>query len=95
MYHCDDFKNCTQLQAKHYCAKKNHPDLVFDKTASSENVISMACDMTTQLCNSREGHVHNITHDLSRDSNHLKTTYTIFKDGVFEKNSVYSFTRKQ
>ena len=94
MYHCDDFNNCSQLQAKHYCAKQNQPELLFDTAASSERVISMACDMTSPLCNSSEGHVHNITHELSHDSNHLKTTYTIFKGGKFEKNSVYHFVRK-
>ena len=95
MYHCNDFNNCSQLQAKHYCAKKNQPELVFDAAGSSARVVSMACDMTSSLCNSNEGHVHNITHELSQDSNHLKTTYTIFKDGEFEKNSVYHFVRKQ
>ena len=95
MYHCNDFNNCSQLQAKHYCAKQNQPDLVFDEASSSGRVISMACDMTSPLCNSSEGHVHNITHELSQDNNHLKTTYTIFKGGKFEKNSVYHFNRKQ
>lgn len=95
MYHCDDFNNCSQLQAKHYCAKKNQPDLVFDEAGSSARVISMACDMASPLCNSSEGHVHNITHELSQDSNRLKTTYTIFNGGEFEKNSIYYFVRKQ
>ena len=95
MYHCNDFNNCSQLQAKHYCAKKNQPELVFDETSSSATVVSMACDMTSPLCNSNEGHVHNITHELSENNNHLKTTYTIFKDGKLEKNSIYHFVRKQ
>ena len=95
MYHCNDFNNCSQLQAKHYCAKQNQPDLVLDKAGSSARVIAMTCDMTSPLCNSSEGHVHNITHELSQDNNHLITTYTIFKGGEFEKNSVYHFVRKQ
>jgi hypothetical protein len=68
---------------------------VFDETVSSATVVSMACDMTSPLCNSNEGHVHNITHEISENNNHLKTTYTIFKDGKFEKNSIYHFVRKQ
>jgi len=94
MYHCNEFKNCSKLQAKHYCAKQNQPELVFDATGSSERVISMTCDMTSPLCNSGEGHVHKITHELSKDSNQLKTNYAIFKDGKFEKNTSYHFVRK-
>jgi hypothetical protein len=55
----------------------------------------MTCDMNTPLCNSVEGHVHMIQHELSPDNNHLKTTYTIYKDGKYEKNSIYHFTRKK
>lgn len=46
------------------------------------------------LCNSVEGHVHRITHELSEDNNHLKTTYTILKDGKLEKHSICHFDRK-
>ena len=94
MYHCNKFKKCTQLQAKHYCAKKNQPELLLDKTASSERTVSMGCDRTTELCNSNEAHVHGITHKLSQDSNQLMTTYAIFKGGKFKKKSVYHFVRK-
>ena len=46
--------------------------------------------MNTELCNSNVGHVHRIFHEVTSD-NHLKTTYTIYKDGKFEKDSVYQF----
>lgn len=94
MYHCNNFKNCSQVQAKHYCAKKNQPELLLDSKTSSANVISLACDMSTALCNSSEGHVHKITHKLSQDKNQLKTTYAIFKGGKFKKSSIYHFVRK-
>lgn len=94
MYHCNSFKNCTQIQAKHYCAKQNQPVLVFDAENSSASVIATTCDMATSLCNSVEGHVHMIKHELSQENNHLKTTYTIYKDGKFKKNSIYHFNRK-
>ena len=93
MYHCDSFKNCSQIKATHYCAKQNQPKLVLDSTASSANVITMACDPSSALCNSNDGHVHKITHEMA-DSKYLKTTYTIFKDGKFKKNSIYHFVRK-
>ena len=64
MYHCDDFKNCSQVQAKHYCAKQNQPELILDAANSNETVIVMACDMSTPLCNSSEDHVHMIKHEL-------------------------------
>lgn len=95
MYHCNNFKDCSQVQATHYCAKQNQPELVLDAANTTGNVIAMACDMNTPLCNSVEGHVHMIKHELSQDSNHLKTTYTIHKDGKFEKNSTYHFNRKK
>lgn len=94
MYHCDDFKKCSKVKATHYCAKQNQPELVLDTANSSNKIISMACNMSNPTCNSNKGHVHKIKHELSKDSNHLKTSYTIFKGGKFKKNSVYHFVRK-
>jgi len=94
MYHCDDFKDCSKVQATHYCAKQNQPELILDTASTTGNVIVMACDMNTSPCNSVEGHVHMIKHELSQDSNHLRTTYTIYKDGKHEKDSIYHFDRK-
>jgi hypothetical protein len=95
MYHCDDFKNCNQVQAKHYCAKQNQPELTLDTANSNDLVIVMACDMNMPLCNSMDDHVHMIKHELSQDNNHLKTTYTIYSGGEFQKDSTYHFDRKQ
>ena len=94
MYHCNDFRDCSQLQATHYCAKQNQPELVLDVVNTNDRVIVMACDMNTPLCNAAEGHVHKIKHELSADSNHLTTTYTIYSNGKFEKDSIYHFDRK-
>ena len=95
MYHCDNFKDCSQVQATHYCAKQNQPELVLDVTNTTGGIIVMTCDMNTSLCNSAEGHVHMISHELSQDNNHLRTVYTIYKDGKFEKDSIYNFDRKK
>jgi hypothetical protein len=95
MYHCNDFRNCSQVQAKHYCAKQNQPELVLDADKSGNQSVVMTCDMSTSLCNSSEGHVHGIKHELTRDNNHLRTTYTIYSNGRFEKNSIYHFDRKR
>ena len=94
MYHCNDFNNCTQLQATHYCAKQNQPELVLDAANTGDRVIVMTCNMDTPLCNAAEGHVHKIKHERSPDSNQLTTTYTIYSDGKFEKDSIYHFERK-
>lgn len=94
MYHCNSYKNCTKVEAKHYCAKQNQPELILDAKNSSEKVISMACDKDNSVCNSSAAHVHNLVHELSQDNSHLKTTYTIFKDGKFKKNSIYHFVKK-
>jgi hypothetical protein len=94
MYHCNNFKDCSQLQATHYCAKQNQPELVLDTVDTGDGVIVMTCDMNTPVCNAAEGHVHKIKHELSPDSNHLTTTYTIYSNGKFEKDSIYHFDRK-
>jgi len=94
LYHCNDFNNCSQVQAKHYCAKQNQPELKLDAVNTTSGVIVMVCDMNTSLCSSAEGHVHMIKHELSQDNNHLKTTYTIYNGGKFEKDSIYHFDRK-
>lgn len=95
MYHCDKFTNCSKVQATHYCAKQNQPELILDENQSNGNLIVMACDMNTPLCNSSESHIHKITHELSENNNHLKTTYTSYKNGEYEKDSIYHFDRKQ
>jgi len=95
MYHCRDFRNCTQVEAKHYCAKQNQPELILDTANTTGNVIVMVCDMNTSTCNSVDGHVHMIRHELAQDNNHLRTTYTIYKDGKYEKDSIYHFKRKE
>ena len=94
MYHCDDFNNCSQIYAKHYCAKQNQPELILNADKTMGNIIKLDCDMGTQLCQSDADHVHNITHELSADSTHLKTIYTVFKGGKFKNNSTYHFVKK-
>jgi len=36
-----------------------------------------------------------IEHQLSKDNNHLRTTYTIYNNGEFEKDSIYHFDRSK
>jgi hypothetical protein len=95
MYHCNDFKNCSQVEAKHYCAKQNQPELIQDTANTTGNAIVMVCNMKTSTCNSVDGHVHMIKHEMTQDNNHLKTTYTIYKNGKYEKDSIYHFKRKE
>ena len=94
MYHCDNFKNCSKVQAKHYCAKQNQPELVLDSRGTNHNVISLVCDKKNPTCNSNQGHVHKISHKLSQSDRHLKTTYTIFKDGKYKKDTINHFVKK-
>jgi len=93
MYHCTDIKKCPQLVATHYCAKQNQPHLVA-MPGKSDNMVTLSCDMSTALCNSNEDHVHMITHELSNGGKHLKTTYTVYKDGKKSGASIYHFDRK-
>lgn len=95
MYHCNDFKSCSQVQATHYCAKQNQPELILDKSKSTDTIIVMTCKMNTSLCNATDEDVHMIKHELSQENNHLKTTYTIYSDGKYKKSSIYQFDREQ
>ena len=91
MYHCRD-ASCSQLKATHYCVKQNQPEMLVE-LSSAEDKLVYNCDMSTELCQSGQDHVHKITHELSSDGKHLKTTYTSWKDGKHLKNSVYHFDR--
>lgn len=92
MYHCSDV-SCSKLAAKHYCVKQNQPELLAN-LANDHNTLTFDCDMSTELCQSKQNHIHRISHALSNNGNHLTTTYTTFNDGEYMKDSVYHFVRK-
>jgi len=79
MYHCNNFKDCTQVQATHYCAKQNQPELILDTDNTTGSVIVMTCDMNTLPCSSVEGHVHMIKHATKMVS--LRRTQSITSVG--------------
>ena len=92
MYHCID-NACSQVKATHYCVKQNQPEMAAD-LSSTKVSLSYDCDMDTALCQSGQDHIHKISHEVSNDGNHLKTTYTSWKDGKYLKDSIYHFDRK-
>ena len=92
MYHCDDYKNCNKVVAKHYCAKQNQPELSL--MGMKGKTITFECNPANSTCSSKAGHVHQISHELSNGGKNLKTTYTIFKDGKKQKDSIYHFVKK-
>ena len=92
MYHSKDTK-CSQVKATHYCVKQNQPEMLADPASTSTRLV-YNCDMSTELCQSSLNHAHRITHELSNDGNHLKTTYTSYNDGKYLKDSIYHFDRK-
>ncbi len=92
MYHCKD-ASCTQVKATHYCVKQNQPEMLADLSSSADRLV-YNCDMNTELCQSKQDHVHQITHELSEVGTHLRTTYTSWKDGEYLKDSIYHFDHK-
>jgi len=92
MYHCKD-ASCSQVKATHYCVKQNQPEMLADLSSTAARLV-YNCDMSTPLCQSRQDHVHKITHELSDGGTHLKTTYTSWKDGEYLKDSIYHFDHK-
>ncbi len=94
MYHCKGME-CDTLKATHYCVKQNQPEFVANLKISTENRIVFDCDMSTDLCNSNEDHVHTIIHELTEDGKHLKSAYLSFENKKPKKNSsIYHFDKK-
>lgn len=96
MYYCDDYNDCNELQATHYCAKQNHPAFVFNTKESTPTKLVFDCDMErSEVCDSDESHVHQIILELSNNNNHLKSSYIVWKDGeLATKHSIYHFDRR-
>lgn len=94
MYHCKEIA-CTNLKATHYCTKQNQPEFLANLRDSTKNKIIFDCDMSTELCQSDEDHVHQIIHEISDDGKHLKSSYLAWKDHKPKsESSIYYFDRK-
>ncbi len=97
MYHCDDFHECKELRATHYCAKQNQPSFIFNTKESSKNKLVFDCDEErSEVCDSDESHVHQIILELSNNNKHLKSSYIVYKDSErANKHSIYHFDKKE
>lgn len=94
MYHCKDIA-CTNLKATHYCSKQNQPEFLGNLQESTPNKIVFECDMSTELCQSDEDHIHRIVHELSQEGKHLKSSYFAWKNKQLSTtHSIYHFDRK-
>jgi hypothetical protein len=94
MYHCKDI-DCTTLKATHYCVKQNQPEFIANLKESTENKMIFDCDMSTELCQSNENHVHKIILELSNNGTHLKSSYLSWKNKKpTKKSSIYHFDKK-
>jgi len=95
MYHCDDYIDCTQILATHYCTKMNQPQFILDLNNTSKEKIIFNCDMSTKLCKDKEDHIHQIIMEFSNGGKHLKTSYLGWTDQKpNKKNSIYHFDKK-
>ncbi len=72
MYHCND-NDCSAVKATHYCAKQNQPEFLASSESSAEKLI-FECDMSTELCQSWDDHIHRITLATGRAIHRGKTT---------------------
>ena len=93
MYHCKD-SSCSAVKATHYCAKRNQPEFLASMESSARE-LKFECDMSTDLCQSWDGHIHRITHQLSADGMHLRAVYSNFLDGEHTTDTVFHFDRKK
>jgi len=96
MYHCDDFKECNELRATHYCAKQNQPSFVFNTKESTPTKLVFDCDEErSEVCESDESHVHHIILELSNNNRHLKASYIVYEEGEkANHHSIYHFDKK-
>lgn len=95
MYHCDDYVDCEQLLATHYCTKMNQPQFVLNVKKSTKENIIFDCDMKTALCQSNEDHIHTIMLEFSEEGKHLKSSYLGWTDQKpNKKTSIYHFDKK-
>jgi hypothetical protein len=93
MYHCRD-SSCSAVRATHYCAKGNQPEFIASAKSSPEELV-FECDMSTELCQSWDPHIHRITHQLSADGTHLRAVYSNFLNGEFTSDTIFHFDRKK
>ncbi|MEA1880335.1 MAG: hypothetical protein U9N11_06810 [Campylobacterota bacterium] len=95
MYHCDDYLDCEQLHATHYCTKMNQPQFILNIKSSTEDKIIFDCNMETDLCKSAEDHIHQIVLEFSNKGKHLKSSYLGWTDQKpNKKHSIYHFDKK-
>jgi len=92
MYHCRD-SQCSAVKATHYCTKQNQPEFLASPDSTADRLV-FECDMSTELCQSWDDHIHRITHELSEDGRHLKSVYSSFMNGEHAKDTIYHFDRK-
>ena len=92
MYHCRD-SSCSAVKATHYCAKGNQPEFIASLSSSPQE-LKFDCDMSTELCQSWDAHIHTITHQLSEDGKHLRAVYSNYLNGEHTGDTVFHFDRK-
>ena len=92
MYHCRD-SSCSNVKATHYCAKGNQPEFLASSESTPHELI-FDCDMSTELCQSWDAHIHTITHQLSEDGSHLRAVYSNYVNGEHTGDTVFHFDRK-
>ncbi|MDD2906828.1 MAG: hypothetical protein PHC74_11045 [Sulfurimonas sp.] len=94
MYHCKDLE-CNMIKATHYCVKMNQPEFIANLSLSTKERMVFDCDMSTELCNSDEDHVHQIIHEISDKGKHLKSSYLSWENKKPKaESSIYHFDRK-
>ena len=92
MYHCRD-SSCSAVKATHYCTKQNQPEFLASLDSTADRIV-FECDMSTELCQSWNDHIHRITHELSEDGRHLRTVYSSYMNGEHSKDTIYHFDRR-
>jgi hypothetical protein len=92
MYHCKDAP-CSAVKATHYCAKQNQPEFLASLDSTAVKLV-FECDMSTELCQSWDDHIHRITHELSEDGRHLRSVYSSYLNGEHSKDTIFHFDRR-
>ncbi len=57
--------SCSQVKVTHYCVKQNQPEMLVALSSSgNSHKLVYNYDMSTELCQSGQDHVHKITYGL-------------------------------
>jgi hypothetical protein len=89
VYHLDG----EVLVSTHYCALGNQPTMKLIKS-TAPNMFAFECTGVRNVKSENDAHMHAVSHKLL-DSNHIKSDWTLFKEGQPAHTAKLDFHRSE